>query len=46
MTGLVTRAMFRANGVNGEVKFTLDDDAGIVIEDPTTGVMSLQVSRS
>lgn len=46
MTGLVTRAMFRAGSVNGEVKFTLDDDAGIVIEDPTTGVMSLQVSRS
>lgn len=46
MTGLVTRAMFRAGSVNGEVKFTLTNAAGIVIADPTTGVMSLQVSRS
>lgn len=46
MTGLTTRAMFRVGSVNGTVKFTLDDSAGIVIDDPTTGVMSLQVTRT
>lgn len=46
MTGLTTRAMFRVGSVNGEVKFTLDENDGIVIDDPTTGVMSLKVSRT
>lgn len=46
MTGLATRAMFRVGGVNGDVKFTLDESDGIVIADPTTGVMSLQISRA
>ena len=45
MTGLDTRAMFRSGSVNGVVLFTLDDDDGIVIDDPTTGYMSLEVSR-
>ena len=46
MTGLTTRAMFRVGSVNGTVKFTLTNAAGIVITDPTSGVMSLQVSRT
>lgn len=46
MTGLATRAMFRVGSVNGDVKFTLDESDGIVIADPTTGVMSLQISRT
>lgn len=46
ITGLTTRAMFRAGSVNGDVKFTLDDDAGIVIDGLLTGVMSLKVSRA
>lgn len=46
MTGLTTRSMFRVGSVNGAVVFTLDEADGIVIDDPTTGVMSLQVSRT
>ena len=45
MTGVTTRAMFRASSVNGTVKFTLTDADGIVIADPATGVMSLKISR-
>lgn len=46
MTGLVTRAMFRAGNVDGEVRFTLEDGDGIAIADPTAGVMDLQISRT
>jgi hypothetical protein len=45
MTGLVTRDMFRANGLYEPVVVTLNETAGIVIDDPTSGRIGLELSR-
>lgn len=46
MTGLVTRSMFRAQSPVGNLLFTLTEGDGVVIDDPTTGVITLNVTRS
>jgi len=45
MTGLVTRAMFRANGLYEPVVLTLDETEGVVIDDPAAGRIVLELSR-
>jgi hypothetical protein len=44
-TGLVTRAMFRVGGVDGELIVTLTEGAGITV-DPLTGRIELKLNRT
>ena len=46
MTGLVTRAMFRGDSVDGSVVAILHDGDGITIADPTAGVMLLLLTAT
>jgi hypothetical protein len=46
LSGLVTRASFRAGSVGGSVLFTLTDGDGITISAPTTGVIEMKINRT
>jgi len=46
MAGLTTRSMFRESGIDGTVILTLDDAAGIEIDDPATGAMALVLTAT
>jgi len=46
LTGLTTRAMFREGGVDELVIVTLDETAGITIDDPANGQIQMELSAT